>query len=149
MDPIDAARAARERAEVEAVRRHPAREPSDPPPSSSPTRASFRVGVAHFAGWAERMSKRVTVLLAIASSASVVGSFGFAFWTAHQDFVHQNQIADINASVRRIELAVESISLGTKNDREQVRLINETLFAHTQQIAAMSGPGKRVRQIGP
>lgn len=154
------------KSDLDATRRHPAREPSDAPPSMPPTPydlpvregvgslgyrtpvsdPSFGSALRHFAAAAERMSKRLTALLAVASMAGILGSTALAYWVTRQGFVTQDTIAQINASVRRIEAAVETQSLTGQNQREQLKLVNEALFQHTQLLAELTPPGTKRRR---
>lgn len=101
VDPIDYRRLTREEEERAARRKHRAYEPSEPPPIPSsypaavpgmgspspyrapvPSPAGFRAGVAAFAHGAERLGKRMAVLLAALGSIASMAAGAMSYWTA-------------------------------------------------------------------
>lgn len=115
----------------------------DPGPKSQERpskRPSFQSAAAHFFGAAGRMTKTVTAILAVVSSALTFGSVAFAYWVAAwaKDFV-QNTIAATNMEIHKVHDAVESQKMTISEMQRHQQLQDGTAYEHTKQIANIEG----------
>ena len=97
---------------------------------------------------AERMTKRVTVLLAIVSAIGIVAAVALTYWMAEvrryvtEDRVDQ-QYKALREDIRLLRLDIESEALTRKGMQDDNRRIQDELFQHTQALAQLTPPGKR------
>ncbi len=117
-----------------------------PAPSYTNEVPGFGTALAHFGHAAERLSKRVAALLTFCSICGITGSTALAYWTTHQNFVQQNQLAEINRTLEnmRVLLTIEQATFGTWQAR--VTKVEETLEDHTERLAIL-GTQKKGRKI--
>ena len=155
--PIDDRRRMRDIIEQSAPGAHRGndqREPSDPPASGEmdsvpPRHGSFRRGIAHLSDAAGKMSKRVTVMLAAFGALSTAISIGFSYWSANQGFIKQDQWAQLNRKLDDIELAQKAEALTRQTMQEHVKEQDDLLFEHTNELAQLTNPEKKVRKKTP
>lgn len=108
------------------------------PPDGKELRSWWR----DFASSAERMSKRVTALLAVASAAGVMGSSGLAWWATHQGFGSQDREAQLTATLQKMDQKLDRIELTIGGLGPRVDTLESKVWIQNEKLASLGSWAK-------